>query len=92
MATRNDFWTAVDARDSAQAFEKAVSRPYEGSHVLFVNDSHNRAGVESRALASLFFPDAELAAPLEGTASLVSIAKAREMLGFEPEYSASRFF
>lgn len=92
MATRNSYWAAVDARDSAQAFHLAVTRRYEGHHVLFVNDSHNRAGLPSRVLAETFFPEAEIRGDLQGTESLVSIARARSLLSFEPEYSASRFF
>lgn len=92
MAARNSFWTAVDARDSAQAFHQALTLPYEGHHVLFVNDSHNRAGLPSRVLAETFFPEADIRGDLQGTESLVSIARARGLLGFEPEYSASRFF
>jgi nucleoside-diphosphate-sugar epimerase len=91
MATRNDFWAAVDARDSAQAFEKALTAPYDGSHVLFVNDSHNRSGVPSRELAETFYPEAEIRGELEGTTTLVSIDAARALLGFEPEYSVGRF-
>jgi len=92
MAARNDFWTAVDTRDSAQAFEKALKLPYEGMHVLFVNDSHNRTGLPSRALAETFFPEAELEDMLQGTSTLVSIEGAQRLLGFEPQYGASRFF
>jgi NAD(P)-dependent dehydrogenase (short-subunit alcohol dehydrogenase family) len=92
MASRSDFWAAVDARDSAQAFEKALVARYEGYHTLFVSDSHNRTGIPSRTLAETFYPEAELRGELGGTESLVSIARARSLIGFEPEFSASRFF
>jgi nucleoside-diphosphate-sugar epimerase len=92
LGLRTDFWTAVDERDSAQSIEKSLLSDYEGSHVLFINDSHNRIGVESRALVELFYPDAPWKRPVEGTEALVSIAKARSLIGYEPEYSVSRFF
>ena len=85
-----NFFTVIDARDSAQAFEKALFAEYEGSHPLFVNDSVNRYGVSSRELARLFFPEAAVRPTLEGSASLVSIDRARRLIGFEPEYSVPR--
>ena len=83
-----NFWAAIDARDSAQAIEKGLLGDYEGSHPLFVNDSHNRIGIESESLARLFFPEVtERKRPIPGTETLVSIDRARELLGFAPEYS-----
>jgi len=83
-----NFWANIDARDSAQALEKGLLADYEGSHPLFVNDSHNRLGIESENLAQLFFPEVtERKQPLRGTETLVSIDRARELLHFEPEFS-----
>ena len=92
MGGYSNFWAIIDARDSAQAIEKGLLADYQGSHPLWVNDSHNSAGVPTETLADLFYPDVPLTRPLEGTESLVSIDKARTLLGFEPEYSMSRWF
>jgi nucleoside-diphosphate-sugar epimerase len=86
----SNFWASVDARDSAQAIEKGLLADYAGSYPLWVNDSHNSAGIPTETLASWFYPDVPLKRRLEGTESLVSIDKARKLLGFEPEYSVSR--
>ncbi len=92
MLGRTDFWTRIDERDSAQAVEKALAASYDGSPVLFVNDSHNVTGVPSAALARLFFPEAALDEErLAGTATLVSIEAARALIGFEPEHSVGRW-
>jgi len=88
----SNFWASIDARDSAQAIELGLTADYEGSHPLWVNDSHNSAGVPTQALAELFYPDVPLKRDLVGTESLVSIDRARELLGFEPEYSVSRWY
>jgi nucleoside-diphosphate-sugar epimerase len=90
MPRRSTMWTAVDCRDSAQAFEKAVTADYKGSHALFVNDSHNVVGVPSAQLARLFYPEAE--AQLQSTETLISIDRARRLLGYEPEFSVRRFY
>lgn len=88
----SNFWASIDARDSAQAIELGLVADYEGSHPLWINDSHNSAGVPTQKLVELFYPDVPLRRDLTGTESLVSIDKARELLGFEPEYSVSRWF
>jgi nucleoside-diphosphate-sugar epimerase len=93
MFGRSNFWTSIDAEDSAQAIEKGLLADYDGSHVLYINDSHNFAGVETEALASLFFPEvAARTRTLVGTQSLVSIDKARALIGFEPQHSIQRRF
>jgi NAD(P)-dependent dehydrogenase (short-subunit alcohol dehydrogenase family) len=87
---RSNFWTSIDARDSAQAFEKGLLADYEGSHALFVNDSHNATGIDSETLARVFFPEVKARVhPLHGTETLVSIDRARALLGIEPEHSLS---
>jgi nucleoside-diphosphate-sugar epimerase len=91
MFSYSNFWAIIDARDSAQAIEKGLLEDYQGSHPLWVNDSHNSAGVPTQDLVELFYPDVPLTRPLEGTETLVSIDKARALLGYEPEYSMSRY-
>lgn len=82
-----NFWTGIHAEDSAQAFEKGLTANYDGAHPLFVTQAQNRAGVDSEALLQLFFPEvSERKRALIGTESLVSIAKARALIGFAPEH------
>ena len=90
---KTNLFTNVDARDSARAFELALTGDYDGYHTLFVNDSHNFAGLPADELVRLVYPEATPRPEyLKGTASLVSIDRARRLLGWEPEYSLSRFF
>jgi len=87
---RGDFWTMLDVRDAAQAIEKAVLAEYTGSHPLWIVGSHNSTGLPARGLAALLYPDVQTwTRPVEGSESLVSIEKARALIGFEPEYSLS---
>ncbi len=89
---RFNFWTVVDVRDAAQAFEKGLTADYEGSHALFINATENWLGYDSQTLTELFYPDVtQRKKPLVGAASLVSIERARELIGFEPEYSPRLF-
>jgi nucleoside-diphosphate-sugar epimerase len=88
MGYRVNFYTMLDERDSAQAVEKGLTASFDGAHALFINDHLNWTGVDSNTLAQLYYPDVRMfRRELPGCASLVSIAKARKLIGFEPEYS-----
>lgn len=88
MGSRVNFFTMLDERDSAQAIDKGLSADFEGAHTLFVNDSHNWTGVDSKTLVDLFYPDVKvIKKDLVGTETVISIDKARQMIGFEPEFS-----
>jgi hypothetical protein len=86
----SNFWASLDARDAAQALEKGLTAEYKGSHPLYINDSENAAGLDSERLARLFFPQTTRRThPLQGRETLVSIDRARALLGFEPEHHIS---
>jgi nucleoside-diphosphate-sugar epimerase len=81
-----DFWAIISGEDSARAFEKAMLADYEGSHPLYVSESQNSARVDSETLARLYFPDTKTRKrPLVGMECLISLDRARELIGFEPE-------
>lgn len=83
----SDFWTVISAEDSAQAFEKAVLADYQGSHALYVNSGQNWIGIPSETLAQAFYAMVKSRKrPVNGLESLVSIEKARKLLGYEPEH------
>lgn len=87
---RFNFWTFIDERDAAQSLEKGVTADYEGAHPLFINDDHNTIGYDSNTLIHLFFaPEVPMKQPLFGSESLVSIERARQLIGFAPEYSVA---
>jgi nucleoside-diphosphate-sugar epimerase len=86
----SNFWASLDARDAAQALEKGLTAAYEGSHPLYVNDSENAAGIDSEALVQTFFPDVSgRTRPLQEREALVSIDRARAVIGFEPQFHIS---
>lgn len=88
VGDRYNFWAFVDERDAAQSIEKSLTADYKGSHALFINDRANYLSYNSRTLAALFFPEVtDLKSDLPGISSLISIDKARNLIGFEPEYS-----
>jgi nucleoside-diphosphate-sugar epimerase len=89
---RFNLWAFVDERDAAQALEKGLNARYDGAHTLFITDSHNWSGYDSRSLVRFFFPEvSESAITLSGSEALLSIDQARELIGFEPEYSVENW-
>lgn len=87
MFGRSNFWTSLDVRDAAQAIEQSLLRDIEGSHAIYVTDAHNFIGLPTRELAAVFFPEVTTwKRPVEGTETLVSIKRARALIGFEPQY------
>lgn len=82
---RFNFWTFIHTDDSTQAFERAITAGYRGAHPLFVNSDQNSLEYETEALLSLFWPRVtRRSKALVGAESPVNIARARELIGFEP--------
>lgn len=84
MHVITDFWTRVHISDVADAVEQALVRPLQGAEPFFICDSRNILGLETDMLARTFFPGTPLLRPLVGDESIVSIDKARRLLGYEP--------
>ena len=92
VAGLTDLWTAVDERDSARAISLAVTGDYSGSHTLFINDRVNITGIPSQELMEMFYPDVTVAHPIGRYETLVSIDRARDIIGYEPEFSLDRYY
>ncbi len=87
-SSRFNYWALLHINDTAQSIEKGLTADYEGSHPLFINDTHNWLGYDTETLLRIFFPDVtKRTRPIKGSEALVSIDKARELIGFEPKIS-----
>lgn len=87
MFGRSNFWTSLDVRDAAQAIEKGLLADYEGSHAVYITDTHNFVGLPSRELVEVWFPDVTTwKKPVHGTEALVSNERVRALIGFEPAF------
>ncbi len=86
---RFNYWAFIHMDDAAQAFEKGLATDFRGAHALFVNSDANYLNYESEALLAEFFPEASRRAKsIQGAEALVSINRARELIGFEPTVRA----
>jgi nucleoside-diphosphate-sugar epimerase len=86
MGHNTNFFTYVDELDCAAAIEQALTAAYEGSHALFINSNRNSLGLPFSQIVKLYPWQAELRNPSPPDDSLVSIDRARALIGFEPEW------
>ena len=88
----HNYWSFVDPRDANVGMERALVADYEGSHPVFIVDQHNVIGEESKVLADLFYPNVSVRGHLDDTASLIDWRLAKDLIGFEAQYSMKPYF
>lgn len=82
-----NYWTWIDARDSARAFVQGIEADYEGAHPLFINSDVNLLNLPSREIAKPHYGYVtDWREPIEQDEALVSCRRAKEILGWEPIY------
>jgi UDP-glucose 4-epimerase len=82
---RFSYWAFIHTDDSTLAFERALTADFQGAHALFINSDLNYLGYDSEALLATFFPEVKRRSKaIPGAQALVSIDRARELIGFEP--------
>lgn len=81
-----NLWGYIDARDCAQAVRKAIEVNFEGADHFIIANADTVMERDSAALMAEVYPDVPLRKALAGTETLLSIEKARRVLGYEPEY------
>jgi nucleoside-diphosphate-sugar epimerase len=84
---RWNLWGYVDVRDVAQACERGLTAPVSGAEVCIVAAADTVMQRDSADLLAEVFPTVPIRGPLEGHETLLAIARARSVLGYEPRYS-----
>ena len=79
-----NLWSYVDARDVAQAVRLALEAPIEGAEVAIIAASDSVMTRPSAELMAEVFPTVPLRHPVEGRQTLLSIERARRVLGYRP--------
>jgi nucleoside-diphosphate-sugar epimerase len=82
-----NLWGYIDARDGAQAVRRALTAAVTGLEVFIVANADTVMTRSSADLAAAVFPGVPVRKPLEQHETLLSIDKARRMLGYQPEHS-----
>ncbi len=86
MLRKWNLWGYIDARDGAQACRLALEHQGTGREVFVIANADTVMSTPSNELARRVFPGVELR-EVEGTATLLSIDKARRVLGYDPQHS-----
>jgi nucleoside-diphosphate-sugar epimerase len=82
-----NLWGYVDARDVAQAVARGLEADVRGAEVAIVAAADTCMRRPSAELMAEIYPNVELRRTLEGRETLLSIDRAREILGYEPAWS-----
>ena len=81
-----NLWGYIDARDGAQAVERALALAKPGFEAYIIAASDTVMSRSSTSLAAEVFPSSRVTRELGEHETLLSIEKARRVLGFEPEH------
>jgi nucleoside-diphosphate-sugar epimerase len=84
---RWNLWAYIDARDGAQAVRRALLHDATGADVFIIANADTVMSRPNNELLAEVFPDVPLARPVGAHETLLSIDKARRVLGYEPEHS-----
>ena len=88
-ATRRkwNLWGYIDARDAAQAIRKALEAPLTGAEVFIIANADTVMQRPNAELMAAVFPAVPLDAGIGPNQTLLSIEKARRVLGYQPQYT-----
>jgi nucleoside-diphosphate-sugar epimerase len=82
-----NLWAYIDARDGAQAVRRALDHKADGSDVFIIANADTVMSRSNSALLDEVFPGVPRKRPITEHETLLSIDKARRVLGYEPEYT-----
>lgn len=86
-AQKKNAWAYCDARDAATACLLAIEKNGLGNEVFHITAPDTIMPDLSEDLCKTYFPDVSLKKEVNGYETLMSIDKARRILGYEPRYS-----
>ena len=82
-----NLWGYIDARDGAQAVRLALESDLTGTEIFIIANADTVMARPNAELIAEFFPASRSAANVGEHDTLLSIDKARRLLGYEPAYS-----
>jgi nucleoside-diphosphate-sugar epimerase len=82
-----NLWSYIDRRDAAQAVHKALEYEVRGTDVFIIANQDTVMTRPNSELLAELFPEVPVKAEFGPNETLLSIDKARRLLGYEPEHS-----
>jgi nucleoside-diphosphate-sugar epimerase len=84
---RWNLWGYVDVRDVATAARLGLDAKFSGAEVCIVAAADTVMPRPSADLLAEVYPSVPIRGPLDGRQTLLSIRKAGQLLGYEPQHS-----
>jgi len=84
---RWNLWAYIDGRDGAQAVRLALTHDSTGADVFVIANADTVMSRRSVDLAAEVYPDVPVTRELGEHETMLSIDKARRVLGYEPQFS-----
>ena len=82
-----NLWSYIDARDGAQAVRKAIEATFTGFEAFIIANADTVMSRPNASLMAEVFPGVEIRPAMTATGTLLSIDKAKRILGYHPEHS-----
>jgi nucleoside-diphosphate-sugar epimerase len=82
-----NLWSYIDARDGAQAVRRALGYAEPGMHIFLIANADTVMSQSSADLAAMVYPGVAVTKELDTHEAMISIDKARRLLGYEPQHS-----
>lgn len=82
-----NLWSYIDARDGASAVEKALEYTGTGTEIFVIANADTVMERPTMELVKAYFPMLDVRGDISGRRTLLSIEKARKLLGYEPQHS-----
>lgn len=82
-----NLWSYIDARDGAQAVRKAIEATFTGFEAFIIANADTVMRRSNASLMAEVFPGVEIRPAMTATGTLLSIEKAKRILGYRPEHS-----
>jgi len=84
---RWNLWAYIDGRDGALAVRRALEHEMTGTEVFIIANADTVMSRSSAELAAESYPGVKVVRELGEHETMLSIDKARRVLGYEPEHS-----
>ena len=86
-ARKWNLWGYIDARDGAQAVRRAIQADFTGFEAFIIANADTVMSRSNMSLLAEVFPDVPTKGNIATNSTLLSIDKAKRMLGYSPQFS-----
>ena len=83
---RSNLWGYIDARDGAQAIRKSLQAPLKGANVFIIANADTVLSRPNKEVVAEFYPGVQFKRETAPNETLLSIEKARSVIGYEPQH------